>query len=438
MALHTGTQEMPVRQIESAPRGLIVAALIFIVIGAIVLVAALATDPARAWRAYHFNWIYFTALAQGAFMLAVVVTIAKGMWSRPIRRMALAFAAFLPIAYVLMLPILFFGATDIFPWIEQPLYAKAAYLNRPFMVVRQLLGMGILFSLSLAFAYWALRPDVGLLRDRAPDRLRPLYERMSRGWQGQEVEELRAHRRLSVLSPAVALAFAVGMGVMSWDFVMSLEPHWFSTLIGPYVFMGGFLTGLMAIALVAITLLGRMRLHEFILPTTLHDLGKLCFGFTIFWAYLFFSQFIVIWYGMLPFEQAFIAHRFEAPFTIIAQLVGLLVFVIPFFGLLGVYPKRTPALLGTFAAISLTGMWLERYLLIYPSHYFRADALPFAWQEIGIALLFAGLLLGSLAWFFVRFPLFQLWLPASELELEGIEVPAEAPQDTDRVISREL
>jgi hypothetical protein len=438
MSLPFGSPEMPVRRLESVPRGLLLAVPIVLVLGSIVFVAALLTDPARAWRAYHFNWLYFTSIAQGAVMLAVAVTLAKGMWSRPIRRFALSFVAYLPIAFVLMLPILFIGAPHIFPWIDQPIAGKDVYLNQPFMAVRQILGMGILFGLSLAFAYWALRPDVGLLRERAPERLRALYTTLSRGWRGQEQEELLAHRRLGVLAPAVALAYAVAMGVLSWEFVMSLEPHWFSTLLGPYIFMGAFLGGLMAIALLTITYLRRLNLYDFILPTTLHDLGKLCFGFTVFWAYLFFSQFIVIWYGMLPHSQAFIVHRFDPPFTLVAQLVGVLMFVIPFFGLMGVMPKKTPSVFMIFAIISLTGLWLERFLLVYPSHYHGADVLPLGWIEVGMALPFGALLVGAILFFATRFPLFQLWLPASELELEGIDVPTQAPQEDDRVISREL
>lgn len=94
-------------------------------------------------------------------------------------------------------------------------------------------------------------------------------------------------------------------------------------------------------------------------------------------------------------------------------------FVVPFFGLLGVKPKKTPALLATFSVIVLIGLWVERYLLIYPSYYFAADELVFGWQEIGIGLGFAGLMLGSLLFFATRFPLFQLWQPLSELELLG-------------------
>jgi hypothetical protein len=382
-------------------------------------------DAPRAWRAYHFNWLYFTAIAQGAVILAVVVSIAKGMWSRPVRRIALAFSAFLPVAYISVLPILFIGAEHIFPWIEHPIAGKDVWLNQPFMAARVLLGLGILFTISLVFAYTALRPDMDLMRAHVPPRLQNMYGWFTRGWRGQEAEELHAHRRLAVIAPITALLFALFMGMIAWDFIMSLEPYWFSTLLGPFYFMGGFLGGIMATALITIALRHRLALHEWIMPSTLHDLGKLGFGFTVFWGYLFFSQYIVIWYGLLPLEQSFVVHRFMPPFRIIAQLVGLLVFVIPFFGLMGVTPKRTPAIFATFASISLLGLWLERYLLIYPSLWIGVEDLPFGWQEIGLLLFFAGLFLASLGWFLTRFPLFQIWQPAGELELGGVQVATE-------------
>jgi hypothetical protein len=394
---------------------------VLIGLGAIGLVTALVLDPARAWRAYLLNWLFFTSVAQGAVLLAAVVTITKGLWSRPIRRFALSFAAFLPLAWLAMIP-LFFAAGHIFPWIAEPIPGKDAWLNVPFLTVRNLLLFGTLVALDLAFAYNALRPDLGLVREQVPPALREFYGRLTARWLGQEAEELRSYRRLLVLAPALAIAYAFAMGLISWDFIMSLEPHWFSTLLGPYFFMGAFLGGIMATALMTLLYRDQLELEQWILPSTLHDLGKLGFGFTVFWGYLFFSQYIVIWYGLLPIEQAFVIHRFTAPFKYVAQLVGLCIFVIPFFGLLGVMTKRTPRLLATLAIISLTGLYLERYLLVYPSLWIGAERLPLSWPEPAIALLFAGLLLASLGWFAHRFPLMQLWQPPSETELQGVEV----------------
>src|SRR5690606_17606918 len=105
------------------------------------------------------------------------------------------------------------------------------------------------------------------------------------------------------------------------------------------------------------------------------------------------------------------------PYRVIAQIVFLCLFIMPFGGLLGVAPKKRPEILATFAAIILLGLWLERYLLVYPSLYIGVEQVPLGWQEIGMGLGFVGLLVGSVLAFATRFPLFQLWQPAGELEL---------------------
>src|SRR5690606_6233823 len=173
---------------------------------------------------------------------AVIVTITKGLWSRTTRRIALSFVAFVPLSYILVLPILL-GAGHIFPWIEEPVAGKTAYLNVPFLWVRHLIALAALVVVSLVFAYWSLRPDMGLLREQTTGKLRGLYDRLSANWRGQEAEELLAHRRIAVIGPIFAIVYAIALTFVAFDFIMSLEPHWLSTLIGPYFFMAGLQIG---------------------------------------------------------------------------------------------------------------------------------------------------------------------------------------------------
>lgn len=414
-----GYEDLPVVRLDAVPRRAGAAALILVGLGAIALILALLTGATRAWRAYLFNWLFWTSIAQGPVILAASVVMTRGVWSRSMRRIALSFVAFLPLSFLLMIP-LFFVGDRIFPWTQMELVpGKEAWLNVPFVAARNIFLFGALVLVSLFFAYWALRPDIGLLRDEVPPRLRGLYERLSRGWRGQEAEETLAHHKLARLAPVLVLVYALAFSFLAFDLVMSLEPSWWSTLLGPYFFMGAFLGGIAVTAVVAVVFRQTLGLAASIEPVQLHDIGKLTFAFVIFWTYLFWAQFIVIWYGLLPYEQSFVIRRFDQPFSGVALFVIFAMFVVPFFGLLGVKAKKTPAVLATFATIVLVGLWVERYLLVYPSYYFGQDQLVFGWQEIGIGLGFAGLLLGSLLFFATRFPLFQLWQPLSELELLG-------------------
>src|SRR5436190_19261716 len=113
-------------------------------------------------------------------------------------------------------------------------------------------------------------------------------------------------------------------------------------MIGPYFFMSAFLGGVAWTVIVSVVYVLKYDAGDVIQPVTLHDIGKLMFGLCVFWAYLFYSQLIVIWYGLLPVEQAWINHRFAPPFQLYMVLVALCLFLFPFFGLMGVTPKRRP------------------------------------------------------------------------------------------------
>jgi hypothetical protein len=410
-------KEYPLRGLDELPRGVLIGATALVALGAVLWVTGLAADADRAWRAYAYNWIFFAGVAQGAVLLGAVVALTRGLWSRPIRRVAVSFVAFLPIAYIILFPpLLIWGADHIFPWLHKDIGGKALYLNMPFLTARHLISLAVLLLLSLLFAYWQLRPDAGLAKERGWSG----FDRLTRNWRGQEQEEERAQRRLATLAPALALVYAVAYSFVAFDLVMSLDTHWLSTLIGPYVFMAAFLGGIAATAIVTLVYRSRLSLQEYIEGNNLHDLGKLFFAFSVFWAYLFWSQYIVIWYGNLPHEQIFLVNRLDDPYRTLSIVVFFCLFALPFFGLIGVKPKKTPGIMGTIAALSLLGLWIERYILIYPTLYPDVDAVIFGIPEVGIGLLMLGLLIAALAWFGARFPMLQVWQPATEVELLGV------------------
>jgi hypothetical protein len=395
-------------------------------VGLVGFVAALLQNPDGAWISYVANWLFFTSVAMGAVIFAVATTIVKARWNWSVRRVSVSFAAFLPIAFVMLLPML--GLREgYFPWIEAMAYdvivqRKQAYLNMPFLITRNLVGVAALFGLGLYFAYLSVRPDLGLAQAAGNEGRGRWHERFMAHWRGQEQEEVRSWHRLTVLAPPIVLVYAAVMSMLSFDWAMSLEPHWFSTLFGAWFFMGAFWGGIAATALSVVWLRGRHPdFRNFMGLQQRHDLGKLAFAFCVFWTYLFWSQYIVIWYGKLPWEQAWMIHRAEAPWGSLSVLTIVLCFIVPFAGLLGRRAKMKPRVLGFFTAVILVGLWLERYLLIAPSLHHEGDP-TFPWYHPFVALMFAGLFLFSVRWFWNTFPVIQVWQPAAPpemLEAEG-------------------
>lgn len=434
MSGQSASADFPVRYVESSGVGRTVVA-IMIGVGAISFLATYFDDPMLAWKSYVVHWNYFTSLSLGAAAVSAVTWIVKAKWNRPVRRLHHALVAFLPLSFVLFVPMLWILREDYFPWIammanDPIVQKKAAYLNIPFLVSRNTVGVLALFGLSLGFVYLALRPDLGTLKQggsdgtgRQPNPVRAKWrERLTGGWAGQEAEEARSYQRMTRLAPVLVLAYVVVMTMLAFDWAMSLEPHWFSTLFGGWFFMGAFWGALAATAVMVGWLKGKdPAFGDHMGKPLMWDLGKLIFAFTVFWTYLFFSQYLPIWYGKLPWEQAWIATRAGEPWGGLSATAIVLCFVVPFAMLLGARAKKTEWVFRSAAIVVLAGLWLWHYLLIFPSLHHEGDS-PFSVLTLLIGLGFLGLFLASVRWFLATFPAIQRWQPPTDpepLEAEG-------------------
>jgi hypothetical protein len=354
-------------------------------------------DP-HPWHVYLQDLMWCMGIAQGAVMYTAVMNVAKAKWGRPVRRLAESFVLFLPAAFLLSLP-LYFAMNRIWPWVTHPVEANAAYLNPTFFTVRDVLAMAILFGLSLVFVRHSLRLDAGLLAGRATGWRRFLYERLSRGWRGEAEEIARAQARRTVLAPILIVVYAVTYSVLAFDYEMSLDPHWYSTLFGAWTFISAFLGGIAATGILVAWLPRWLSLERYYVPTHRHDQGKLTFAFCVFWMYLTWSQIHVIWYGKTMEDWPYLLLRQNeyAP-VVIAMVAG--VWFIPFVGLLGIAPKKNPVTLSLFSSVVLLGLWLQHWVVIMPS-VSQAPRLPLGLDELLITCGFAGLL-GLLVIAFLR------------------------------------
>jgi hypothetical protein len=401
---------------------------VLVVIGAVGLFVAAGTEPGRLWQALLFNWLFWSSVAIGMLMFAVALHLSNADWAWSVRRFALGGGAFLPISFVLFLVVLFGGKEYFFVhWLhvegDHVIDAKSAWLNFPGLAARDIILILVLYAMALRFMYNALRPDVYGVSGKH----RSLYERLTGNFRGVAEEAHRGFRENYYLGVALAFVFTIVWGIVGIDMAMSLQPHFFSTMFPVAFFWTAFHGGVAATAIAVALLRSPTRLDDFITRRQSHDLGKLIFAFSVFWMYLNWAQYIVIWYGLFPHEQEYFVARFLAPFGGIASAVVILVFVIPFLGMLTRPPKMLFGIVGFFGGIVLLGHWLERYILVYPALFEGGSesGLPLGIPEIALGLGFLGLFAGSYIWFVSRFPL--LPSPASLKARGPVVIPAPAP-----------
>jgi hypothetical protein len=394
------------------------------ILGLILFIRALLAGPAladRAWQLFHVNWIYFTGLSAGGVAFAAVQKITNAKWSGMIIRFAEALVAFLPVSLVGLILIFTAGYQSIYGPMQGALHelqhSKAVWLAHDFMFAR--LGLGLL---ALTIVGWRLvwadmKPDMHAVQRAARDERRLRYERWSRGYDITSATVAEQERRIHRLAPIYTVLYAYVFTLVAFDGIMALQPHWFSNLLGGWIFMGAFLGAHMLLALLMIHGAKHLGVADLVSPKQRHDLGKLCFGFTVFWTYLMWAQFLVIWYGNLPEETGFVFARLWGHWLPLGVAVGWGMFIIPFFGLLGVRPKKVRVSLGFFALVSLAALWLERYLLVMPS----VTVFPgpvIGQPELGATLLFLGLFLLTYSLFARTFPMISPRLAEITLDRE--------------------
>ncbi len=367
-----------------------VAGLVLLALGIILLLTggghhAEGHEAASAGAHHEFHWyqrlfanlwinnVYFTGISLIGVFFVAVNYVAHAGWSAVIKRVPEAFGAWLPFAGVLMLVVFFIANHDLFHWTHSYLYdesdprydaiiaGKEGYLNLPFYVGR----MVVYFVIW----YWMFR----LLRKES------LKEDLEGGTQ---------HYRTSVKYSAIFLVlFAVTSSTSAWDWILSIDTHWFSTMIGWYVFASWFVSGMAAITL-AVILLRENGYLKMVTSEHLHDLGKFVFAFSIFWAYIWFSQFMLIYYANMPEETIYFVERLSSDQYAPVFFVNLILnFFFPFLVLMTRDSKRHTVFLKLVCVVVLIGHWLDFYLMVTPGTLKENGGIGFL--EIGLAIVYA-------------------------------------------------
>lgn len=356
--------------------------LIAIVIGILAVLYGFLMDPAenhaeRTFANLLLMGYYFTSVcAAGAFFLALQFVTQAG-WSAALLRIPQAFAKVLPIASIILIAICVAGLFThnlYHHWNHEgitipghknydPIIAnKASYLNVPFFIIRQVIFLGIysIFALSLT--------------------------RFSRN---EDLEGgLKSYKKSFKISAIFLVIFGFTTPIWSFDTIMSLEAHWFSTMFGWYNFAAMWVSCLCVISITAI-LLKRAGYMNWLNDSHFHDLGKLVFAFSIFWTYVWFAQFLLTWYANIPEETVYFYKRWEDNYKPWFWLNIVINFVAPVLILMTRDAKRRTNTLLFVCILLLMGHWLDYYIMIMPG---TVEEHPgFGIIEIGTAIGFAGL-----------------------------------------------
>ena len=393
---------MTVNKPEIVSRFLIKIFVAFMLIGAVTfIVQAAGEQPETAWQAYLINFLLFSAISQGGLLFSIVMNTAGARWSRLLSGVSESFAAFFPVSFVLFL-ILFLGRTHVFPWLGTALHGKEVWLNLPFLFSRDVVGISILYALGFAYLYHALWFKLPHADSSGRSGLSGL---LSRRWHRQPGNVATYRRRMMVYGNLYIMAFALVLSLIGFDLVMSMDPHWYSTLFGAYTFIKAFYVGLGGVIILA----SLLHLHpkvNFLLPTSnFHDIGKLFFAFCMLWGDFFYVHLVVIWYGNIPEETAYIIQRIQtAPWNALAWTVFVTGFILPFLILINKRVKTLPNAMIVICAAVIISMWMEHFLLLGPVYSPNAVRLPLHIADVLISLGFLGLMAACVAVFLNQFP----------------------------------
>ncbi|HLD74072.1 MAG TPA: hypothetical protein VJB34_04140 [Bdellovibrionota bacterium] len=360
--------------------------IVFLLSSAHYVVASFATSERITFN-YLLSFTFLMSIGLASLFWTMIHHATKATWSAAVRRIPETLSLILLIGVLCAIP-LFFGLNTLYEWTHEKVH-NAAYLNKPFFIIRTL----------TYFAIWSL-----------------LYFKIVKPSMIQDkTGNLELTHHMWKWSCVGLFLFAVTLHLASVDWLMSLDSHWFSTIFGVYYFAGSAVCGLSTIIILTI-ILKKFGYLSFVNENHFHDLGKLLFGLNVFWAYIAFSQYMLIWYGHLPEETVFFYQRSGDAWKNISLILPIGHFVIPFFLLVSRGAKRNLLTLSVGATWLILMHYVDLYWLIFPV--FNKEAAPFGLPEISGFMWAVSLVFSLTLWSFEKHALVPLKDPRLQESLE--------------------
>lgn len=358
-------------------------------------------NSTRFWAVLLQNSVFFLMITNASMFFIGVTTLAMGGWQVALRRVPEAISSVVPvlgiITFVILMSIVWGGRTDIFHWIDPELYdvnspkfdkilnGKKGFLNPVFFTV---------WSAITIFLWWFIGRKMRSFSIES-DKTGPMDYETGKSWINKNI----------LWASLFIVFFGLTVGsTIPWLWIMSIDAHWYSTMFSWYTFASSFVAGLSLIALYVVFLKNRGQL-EYVTDEHLHDVGKFMFAFSVFWAYLWFSQYMLIWYANIPEETGYFKIRVgeHSPYRGIFFLNLILNFVCPLLIFMKKSPKRNWTLVTFMGVLIIFGHWIDFWQMVMPGTLGEhAELMPF---EFGIAALFIGIIMWRVGIYFSSYPL---------------------------------
>ncbi len=363
---------------------------VFVALGVVTVLAGIAGFASqRVWISYLVNFVFWSGVAQAGVVFSAAYRLTNGRWGETIRRVAEGFVFFIPLSVVLFL-VTFIGREYLWPWITEPIEAKSAWLNEPFFFARVTAYYLILSFLSYRYVTVSIRPEVGLLKESGLAPESRWIDRLTAGWRDYDTERETSNEKLTPLVPALLVAYGVLYTFAGFDVVMSLDPHWYSTLYGWLYMVHAFDAGVAATIIVAVLARRYFNLQPYVSTKQFYDVSRLLMGLCMLAGGFYWSQYLVIWYGNLGEEIERLLLRFShAPWPPFQWAVIVLLYFFPIVIFLSRAVKEKPQALTVIATIILTANWLYQFVEIAPALW-KEHLPPLGLVEAGVTLGFIG------------------------------------------------
>jgi molybdopterin-containing oxidoreductase family membrane subunit len=375
------------------------------------------------WSLYITNFVFWIGISHAGTLISAILRVMGAEWRRPVTRCAEAITVF-ALLIGSMFPLIHMGRVWLFFWLAPYPNERLLWPNYRSPLIWDFFAINAYLTGSLIYLYLPLIPDLALLRDKTRGWRRQLYGILSLGWRGTEVQWHRLEKAVSVMA-VIIIPVAVSVHtIVSWDFAMTLNPMWNSTIFGPYFVVGAIFSGIAALILAMAVLRRVLGLEAYLQPLHFNNLSLLLLTMSLLWFYFTFAEYLTVWYANEPAEMAVWWSKVGGPYSPFFYAMIFCCFLIPAPILAFKRLRRIP-LVAFASALICVGMWFERFLIVVPT--LGHPRLTFNWRGYTTTWVEVSITIGTFAYFVLLYAIFIKLFPIVAIWefKEGLRHPRE-------------